>query len=104
MCSDGVLFFLNDIYPNTGLTSLHLLSWDHNGQERPVVSVETTMVTKVMTSCLALAWLRLVLRLLASPGGSMVTVTLATTMRMIHVLSTLKEVKHTYDHLGQTGK
>lgn len=51
-----VVFYRNDICLNTGLTFLHLLSWDHNGQERPVVSVETTMVTKAMTSCLALAW------------------------------------------------
>lgn len=50
------------------------------------------MVTKVMTSCQALAWLRLVLSLLASHGGSMATVNLATNMRKTHVPPTLKEV------------
>lgn len=75
-----------------GFFFLNLLSWDHNGQGRHVASVATIMVTKVMTSCQALAWLRLVLSLLASHGGSMATVNLATNMRKTHVPPTLKEV------------
>lgn len=70
----------------------HLLSWDPNGQGRPVVSVATTMVTRVMISCLAAVWWRRVLRLLASHGGSMAIVNLATNMGLTHAPSTLKEV------------
>lgn len=68
------------------------LSWDHNGQGRPVVSVATTMVTKAMTSCLGLAWLRPVLSLLASRGGSMATVNQATNTGLTPAPLTLKEV------------
>lgn len=62
-----------------------LPSWDHIGQDRPVVSVETTMVIKETTSCVVLDWWKQVLRLLARPGGSMETANPLTSMRLTRV-------------------
>ena len=78
----------------TLLNFIHHPSWDHNGQDGPVVSVVTSTVTKVMTSCPVLVWWRRVLRHLASSGESMETVNLNTNMRSIHVPLTPKEVYH----------
>lgn len=80
------------ISKTTALNSVHLLSWEHDGRGRLVVSVVTTTVTKVMTSCLDLVWLRRVLRRLANCGGSTETVKMPTNMRLIHVPLTPKEV------------
>lgn len=57
-----------------------------------MVSVVTTMVTKVTISCLNLAWLRQFLRHSANHGGSTETVNLFTNMRLIHALLIPKEV------------
>lgn len=74
------------------LNCVHLISWDQDGRGRLADSVVTTMVTKVMTSCLDLVWLRRALKLSASHGGSMETANMASNMRMIHVPLTPKEV------------
>lgn len=68
-------------------------SWDRDGPGRLVVSAVTTMVTKVTTSCPALAWLRRVLRLLVSHGGSTEIAKMATNMTRTRVPLTPKEVE-----------
>lgn len=76
----------------TALDSVHLLSWDHDGQGRLVVSVVTTMVTKVTISCPDLVWLSRFLRHSASHGGSTEIANPPTNMGLTHVSLTPKEV------------
>ena len=84
MCKkENQTIVLNSVYPP---------SWDQHGRARHVVSVVTSTVTKVTTSCLVLDWWRQLLRLSASLGGSMETVNPRTNMRSIHVPRTPKEV------------
>lgn len=77
----------------TPLTPSLFLSWDRDGRGRLAVSVVTTMVTKVTTSCPALAWLRRTLRLSVSCGGSTEIAKVATNTRQTHMRLTPKEVE-----------